>query len=128
MQVFLFSFVCVCVCAWVCVCVCVCWCLCLCLFVCVCVCMCLSFAKRGLVRLASVLIWSVKVSTGLCTGVPFRCVGKSSLMLSENISPFVLHPNPTRLKTAQRPYTVWSLGPKALKYESLEPYGKASCS
>ena len=26
-----------------------------------------------------------------------------------------------RLKIAQRPYVVWSLGPKALKYESLEP-------
>ena len=28
-----------------------------------------------------------------------------------------------RLKIAQKPYTVWSLGPKALKYESLEPKG-----
>ena len=26
-----------------------------------------------------------------------------------------------RLKVAQKPYIVWSLGPKALKYESLEP-------
>ena len=26
-----------------------------------------------------------------------------------------------RLKIAQKPYVVWSLGPKALKYESLEP-------
>ena len=26
-----------------------------------------------------------------------------------------------RLKIAQRPYIVWSLGPKALHYESLEP-------
>ena len=29
-----------------------------------------------------------------------------------------------RLKIAQKPYIVWSLGPKALKYESLEPKGK----
>ena len=28
-----------------------------------------------------------------------------------------------RLKIAQKPYIVWSLGPKALKYESLEPKG-----
>ena len=28
-----------------------------------------------------------------------------------------------RLKIAQKPYIVWSLGPKALKYESLEPEG-----
>ena len=28
-----------------------------------------------------------------------------------------------RLKIAQRPYIVWSLGPKALGYESLEPKG-----
>ena len=26
-----------------------------------------------------------------------------------------------RLKTAQKPYIIWSLGPKALKYESSEP-------
>ena len=26
-----------------------------------------------------------------------------------------------RLKIAKRPYIVWSLGPKALRYESLEP-------
>ena len=26
-----------------------------------------------------------------------------------------------RLKMAQKPYIIWSLGPKALKYESLEP-------
>ena len=26
-----------------------------------------------------------------------------------------------RLKIAQKPYIVWSLGPKALNYESLEP-------
>ena len=26
-----------------------------------------------------------------------------------------------RLKRAQKPYIVWSLGPKALVYESLEP-------
>ena len=26
-----------------------------------------------------------------------------------------------RLKMAQKPYMIWSLGPKALKYESLEP-------
>ena len=26
-----------------------------------------------------------------------------------------------RLKIAPKPYIVWSLGPKALKYESLEP-------
>ena len=26
-----------------------------------------------------------------------------------------------RLKIAQKPHIVWSLGPKALKYESLEP-------
>ena len=29
-----------------------------------------------------------------------------------------------RLKIAQKPYIVWSLGPEALKYESLEPKGK----
>ena len=28
-----------------------------------------------------------------------------------------------RLKIAQKPYIVWSLDPKALKYESLEPKG-----
>ena len=28
-----------------------------------------------------------------------------------------------RLKVAQKPYIVWSLGPKALRYESLEPLG-----
>ena len=28
-----------------------------------------------------------------------------------------------RLKIAQKPYIVWSLGPKAFKYESLEPKG-----
>ena len=28
-----------------------------------------------------------------------------------------------RLKIAQKPYTICSLGPKALKYESLEPQG-----
>ena len=28
-----------------------------------------------------------------------------------------------RLKIAQKPYVVWSLGPKALKHESLEPLG-----
>ena len=27
-----------------------------------------------------------------------------------------------RLKIAQKPHIVWSLGPKALKYESLEPH------
>ena len=27
-----------------------------------------------------------------------------------------------RLKIAQKPYRAWFLGPKALKYESLEPY------
>ena len=26
-----------------------------------------------------------------------------------------------RLETAQKPHMIWSLGPKALKYESLEP-------
>ena len=26
-----------------------------------------------------------------------------------------------RLKTAQKPYIVWSLGPKAFQYEPLEP-------
>ena len=26
-----------------------------------------------------------------------------------------------RIKTAQKPYIVWSLGPKALVYESLDP-------
>ena len=26
-----------------------------------------------------------------------------------------------RLKIAQKPYVVWSLDPKALEYESLEP-------
>ena len=31
-----------------------------------------------------------------------------------------------RLKIAQKPYIAWSLGPKALKYESLEPKGKES--
>ena len=30
---------------------------------------------------------------------------------------------PLRLKTPQKPYIVWSLGPKALTYESLEPKG-----
>ena len=30
-----------------------------------------------------------------------------------------------RLKIAQKPYIVWSLGPKASKYESLEPKGKS---
>ena len=25
---------------------------------------------------------------------------------------------------AQKPYMIWSLGPKALKYKSLEPLGK----
>ena len=29
-----------------------------------------------------------------------------------------------RLKIAEKPYIVWSLGPIALKYGSLEPYGK----
>ena len=29
-----------------------------------------------------------------------------------------------RLKIAQKPYMVWSLGPKALKYESFEGEGK----
>ena len=33
-----------------------------------------------------------------------------------------------RLKTAQKPYIVWSLGPKALKYGSSEPEGKGSTS
>ena len=28
-----------------------------------------------------------------------------------------------RLKTAQKPYKLWSLGLKALKYEALEPWG-----
>ena len=28
-----------------------------------------------------------------------------------------------RLKIAQKPHIVWSLGPIALKYESLEPKG-----
>ena len=28
-----------------------------------------------------------------------------------------------RLKMAQEPYIIWSLGPKASKYESLEPEG-----
>ena len=27
------------------------------------------------------------------------------------------------IKIAQKPYIVWSLGPKALIYESLDPYG-----
>ena len=27
-----------------------------------------------------------------------------------------------RLRIAQKPYMVWSPGPKALQYESLEPY------
>ena len=31
-----------------------------------------------------------------------------------------------RLKIAQKPYIVWSLGSKALKYESLEPWGKGA--
>ena len=31
-----------------------------------------------------------------------------------------------RLKIAQQPYIVWSLGPKAFKYESLEPKGYGS--
>ena len=31
---------------------------------------------------------------------------------------------PLRLKIAQKPCIVWSLGPKALYYESLEPSGK----
>ena len=31
--------------------------------------------------------------------------------------------NTRRRKTAQEPYIVWSLGPKASKYESLEPKG-----
>ena len=31
-----------------------------------------------------------------------------------------------RLKIAQKPYVVWSLGPKALKDESLEPLGFGS--
>ena len=31
-----------------------------------------------------------------------------------------------RLKIAQKPYIVWSLDPKALKYESLEPKGKGT--
>ena len=30
-------------------------------------------------------------------------------------------PNPPRLKIAQKPYIVWSLGRKALQCESLEP-------
>ena len=30
------------------------------------------------------------------------------------------------IKTAQKPYMVWSLGPKALIYESLDSSGKAS--
>ena len=29
-----------------------------------------------------------------------------------------------RLKIAQKPYIVWSLGPKAFRYQSLEPKGK----
>ena len=28
--------------------------------------------------------------------------------------------DPWRMKTAQKPYIVWSLGPKALIYESLD--------
>ena len=30
---------------------------------------------------------------------------------------------PLRLKIAQKPYVMWSLGPRSLKYESLEPQG-----
>ena len=30
------------------------------------------------------------------------------------------------IKTAQKPYIIWSLGPKALIYESLDSSGKAS--
>ena len=32
-----------------------------------------------------------------------------------------LHSLTLRLKMAQKPYIIWSLGPEALKYESLEP-------
>ena len=35
---------------------------------------------------------------------------------------------PLRLKIAQKPSIVWSLGPNALKSESLEPKGKGSQS
>ena len=44
------------------------------------------------------------------------------------MNPAALHPRQTltlRLKMAQKPYIMWSLGPKALTYESLEPSGKA---
>ena len=37
-----------------------------------------------------------------------------------------LTPKALRLKIAQKPYIVWSLGPKALKDESLEPQGRVS--
>ena len=42
--------------------------------------------------------------------------------VSTNTIPGVPHKRFTlRLKIAQNPYIVWSLGPNALKYESLKP-------
>ena len=46
-----------------------------------------------------------------------------SLPQSTNF-PYLAETLTLRLKIAQKPYIVWSLGPKALKYESLEPKGK----
>ena len=34
------------------------------------------------------------------------------------------NPEPRRLKMAQKPFIIWSLGLKALKHESLEPEDK----
>ena len=34
---------------------------------------------------------------------------------------FLLHTYTLRLKMAQKPYIIWSLGPKTFEYESLEP-------
>ena len=34
---------------------------------------------------------------------------------------YILDPKPLGIKIAQTPYIVWSLGPKALIYESLDP-------
>ena len=49
---------------------------------------------------------------GLCLMVPWG-IGKGSSDVLETLT--------LRLKIAQQPYIMWSLGPKALKCEALEP-------
>ena len=49
---------------------------------------------------------------GLQTHKPLYVNPKSSTLQDSTLT--------LRLKMAQKPYVTWSLGPKALKYESLE--------